>query len=251
MNARTNIAQGPVALSCQALDVCTLVCNSGMFKHEHLKVTTKTLLRLVEDATGNLCRMSQEEDRNRKLDMSEDCSVDLLNAIGLASLLISALDSESFEPDGPDLHGLDAVHTLLMLCKSEVDNHSSQLMAQIRAEQPENEQATYMAGVALGVELLKAGDSFNGVASDATDLEADVRGNVPQHNFARPFIEAVATSPDLIEGFSAVLSGHLGVETPPDTEVVARLTYENIMGAQAVAAKPARKVAKARKAVAA
>ncbi len=92
---------------------------------------------------------------------------------------------------------------------------------------------TYMAGVALGVALLKAGDQFKAAADDAVDLEAEVRGNTPQHNYVRPFLDTVMASPELVEGFSAVLSGYLGVQLPPDTRVFADLTYEKIMGASA------------------
>lgn len=250
MDPRTHLEQDPTAIVLQCLDVCRLACSAASFKNESLIVTTGVLLRLVQKAAEGMAAMSCEQHCERQMEMAEACSMDLLEAIGLAKVIVSAIESEAFMPDGPDRLGLDAVLTLLKLAKSGVDAESSRLVEQSRPQAHSAPEAVYMAGVTLAIEMLRVGDRLKNSADDGPDLVAEIRSSAPQNNYARSFLEAVIERPDLVEGFSAVISGYLGVQVPPDTEVLARLTYANIMGTPE-RAKPTRLASSGRKAAAA
>lgn len=130
MNAIEMPMDDPVGLVLQALDVCNLIRECGTFKNEQMLSSARVLQRLVFGASETLALRAQIIDPSEQCDAFEASSLDLLEAIGVASLMIEVLESENFQPDGPDNHGIDAVRTLLLLCKSSVDAAANRLMSQ-------------------------------------------------------------------------------------------------------------------------
>ncbi len=190
------------------------------------------------------------KDAEAALDTLEECSVSFAHALALHQAILGDGDDPAFE----------AVATLLRTAKRELDNMTHEIMAGRNAKLrdvpagPEDQsppaaaaQRDFMAGVELACKMMDAAD---GLDPDDAELEAQHREGKPQVDFALPFLVSILQCPEMLPGFSAVVSFVFGTERAFNSDIIPK-TYEEIVGAPKVAAKPTRAKAKPRKAVAA
>lgn len=97
---------------------------------------------------------------------------------------------------------------------------------------------TFLAGRDLAVEMLKAGEeAYNSHVQDdlcgpsTFALEIRDRVGLPQSNYAKTFLEKLQASPELMEGFAAVLSDYFAfaqVGTPDIDLSYGRLKFKEM-----------------------
>lgn len=184
------------------------------------------------------------------IDTLEACSVSFAHALALHHAILGDSDDPAF----------DAVATLLRSAKRELDRMNGDIMAGLHAKRMEAQamvedqvppaeiaQRDFMAGVALGMQMMDTADSLS---PGAAEIEAQHREGEPQADFALPFLVAILQRPELLPGFSAVVSFVFGTEQTLHSQLIPK-TYEEIVGMPKVTTKPARAKAMTRKAVAA
>jgi hypothetical protein len=99
------------------------------------------------------------------------------------------------------------------------------------------QQGDFRAGIALCVELIKAGKKIvaDGL-TNSVELNRKFRPGQPHNNFALPFVKQLLARPQLVEGFAGALSNVFGYDgttgTIPDEEL-SKLRYSQIAKARA------------------
>jgi hypothetical protein len=108
-------------------------------------------------------------------------------------------------------------------------------------------ESDFMEGVGLAIDIFKMGKALPVSEQDACELAARLRGKgVQQNNFALGFVQQLIDSPQLAEGFAAVLSNVAAVRGQVEPGELARLTYAQIAGLKtAPQARPATKARRA------
>ncbi len=95
-------------------------------------------------------------------------------------------------------------------------------------------RAAFMAGVQHAAAMLREAETIRAESAKCpAAIEVEFLEGQPQRNFATAYLSRILLQPETLEGFAAVLSDFLGMDTLTTAEYYAELTESQIFDAGA------------------